>query len=75
MTIHCLHCPDYDPDNMYDPANKTSRKLRRGDSNASKNRENCSAIRSRQARRQLGYNQLQLAVLLTVRNSPIANLT
>ena len=20
MTIHCVHCPDYNPDNMYDPA-------------------------------------------------------
>ena len=19
MTVHCIHCPDYDPDNVYDP--------------------------------------------------------
>ena len=24
MTIHCIHCPDYDPNNMYDPATEVA---------------------------------------------------
>ena len=75
MTIHCVHCPDYDPDNMYDQVKLTNEGHGCSESEALTKPKELLFVSSLPRLQTAWQDQPRVAVLLALCRSPGDSLT